>query len=279
MEPRRASGALPDIARLRSSLSESTRWRDVGVVDETGSTNADLIARVDRGEDIDGAVLIAGRQTAGRGRHARVWETPDGQLAISAALRVPAHATPVLGWLSLLTGLAVHDALVGVTGSHVHLKWPNDVLAPDGGKLSGILSEYRPATGGGGTAVIGTGINLDLPADAATGRGSSVRDLVGDSARGDVAVVDATDVAVAYLTALSRRLESWPDAIDDLLEDYRAASTTLGTRVRLILPGGTEVVGEASAVDAEGRIVVDAPDGPVVASAGDVTHLRPAVAD
>ncbi|MBM7366653.1 biotin--[acetyl-CoA-carboxylase] ligase [Gordonia hydrophobica] len=263
---------VPDQRRIVAGLT-GTRWTRIEVVAETGSTNADLLARIDAGEDVDGTALISARQTSGRGRHARVWETPPGQLAISAALRVPSDAVVHLGWLSLLTGLAVHDAVSELAGAALELKWPNDVLAPGRGKLSGILSEFRLTSGGepstAGIAVIGTGLNLDLPAGSAPDTAASISSLVAGE-------VDQTAVAAAYLRALSERLAAWPDRIGELAASYREVSATLGSRVRLILPGDTEVIGDAVDIDDEGRIIVDGPDGRITASAGDVTHLRPA---
>lgn len=264
---------VPDQQRI-AATTVGTRWHRIEVVAETGSTNADLLARVDAGEDIDATVLIAGRQTSGRGRHARVWSTPPGQLAVSAAVRVEPEAIVHLGWLSLLTGLAVHDAVSSVAGPALELKWPNDVLAPGGGKLSGILSEFRITSGSdggaaGGVAVIGTGINVDLPEGSAPETAASISALVDGP-------VDQTAVASAYLRALSDRLAAWPHRIADLAAGYREVSATLGSRVRLLLPGDKEVIGDAVDIDDEGRIVVDGPDGRITASAGDVTHLRPA---
>ena len=263
---------LPDADALARESAE-TRWREIEVVEATGSTNADLVARATAGEAVDGAVLIAGHQRTGRGRHTRVWQTPPGQLAVSAAVAVDAGHTAAVGWLSLLTGLAVRTAVGETTGVAVDLKWPNDVLAPEqtgggGRKVSGILCEFVPAPGGGGVAVIGTGLNLDLtaaqpPIETAT----CLRSLTG-------APVDPTALAGAYLRSLSALLRRWPDGLDGLAADYRAASATLGRRVRLVLPGDREVIGRAVDVDDEGRIVVEGPDGPVTAAAGDVTHLR-----
>lgn len=263
---------VPDQHTLATDLT-GTCWNRIEVVAETGSTNADLLARIDAGDAVDGTVLIAAEQTSGRGRHTRVWETPPGQLAISAVVRVRPDAVVHLGWLSLLTGLAVHDAVSAVAGAALELKWPNDVLAPGRGKLSGILSEFRSVADpdgrpSGGVAVIGTGLNLDLPAGTVPGTAASIGSLTGRP-------VDQTSVAAAYLRALSERLAAWPDRIAELAESYRAVSATLGSRVRLLLPGDTEVIGDAVDIDDEGRIVVDGPDGRITASAGDVTHLRP----
>lgn len=262
----------PEVLNRELRLS---RWREVSVVEATGSTNADLVARAagEPGSALDSVVLIAGHQRAGRGRHARTWQTPPGQLAVSAALAVESGQAPSIGWLSLLTGLAVRSAIAQVTGIDVDLKWPNDVLVPEGlpgagRKLSGILCEFAPARGGGGTAVIGTGLNLDLTAaQPPIETAACLRSMTG-------APVDATAVVVSYLRELSALLDRWPDGLGELSADYRRACATLGRQVRLILPGDTEVVGEAVDVDAQGRIVVAGPDGPVAASAGDVTHLR-----
>ncbi len=263
---------LPEEPALTRGIS-GTRWTAVTVVAETGSTNADLVARAAAGDLVDGAVLIAGHQRTGRGRHSRVWQTPPGQLAVSAAITVPPEQTSAIGWLSLLTGLAVRSAVRDLTGVAVDLKWPNDVLVPagrpgGGRKLSGILCEFTPVVGGGGVAVIGTGLNLDLSgAQPPIETAWSLTELTGGPA-------DPTAVALAYLRALSAVLDRWPDDLAGLVADYRAASATIGRRVRLVLPGHVEVVGQAVDVDGEGRIVVEGSDGPVAASAGDVTHLR-----
>lgn len=264
---------LPDRQSLTRALA-GTCWHDVAVVAETGSTNADLVARAGQ-PGLAGSVLIAGHQRSGRGRHARVWQTPPGQLAVSVAVAVPAADTPAIGWLSLLTGLAVRTAIGATTGVVVDLKWPNDVLAPAGvpgagKKLSGILSEFAAdADGAGGIAVIGTGLNLDLAgAQPPIETAASLRAVTGSA-------VDPTALTAAYLRALSDLLTRWPHDRAGLAADYRAASATLGAQVRLVLPGDTEVIGTAIDVDDSGRIVVDGPAGPVTASAGDVTHLRP----
>ncbi|GAA1481806.1 biotin--[acetyl-CoA-carboxylase] ligase [Gordonia sinesedis] len=270
------------MAALAPQLAD-TRWRHVEVVESTGSTNADLIARAAE-SDIEGTVRITTDQTAGRGRHQRVWAAPaGGQLAMSVAFAVRAGSsgtraaaepsapegrphTDELGWLSLLTGLSAAAAIEECTGVRPVLKWPNDVLVDDR-KVAGILAEYAGSVDGG-VAVVGIGINTDmtadeLPVDTAT----SLRLATG-------APVDTAALATAYLRALSEW--RWPLDGAAAVEAYRHRSDTLGRRVRLTLPGGTEVVGTAVDIDPDGRIVVESDGGErTVAAAGDVVHLRP----
>jgi BirA family biotin operon repressor/biotin-[acetyl-CoA-carboxylase] ligase len=132
-----------DDAALRAAALDSAGWRKLDVVAETGSTNADLIARVAAGEDVAWAVLIAENQTAGRGRNGRSWSAvPRAQITMSVGVPVDGLPAAGWGWVPLITGLAVVDAVAEVTGIKVGLKWPNDVLAVhDGRKLAGILAE------------------------------------------------------------------------------------------------------------------------------------------
>ncbi len=118
-------------------------------------------------------------------------------------------------------------------------------------------------------AVIGTGLNTTMAADELpVPTATSLRLATGKD-------VPTTELAAAYLRALSELLDLWPHDVEGLAERYREDSDTIGRRVRLVLPGDDEVIGTATGVDASGRIVVDADGRQVVAAAGDVTHLRP----
>ena len=87
-------------------------WRRLDVVEQTGSTNADLLARAASGTDVAGAVLIAEHQTAGRGRHGRGWSaSPRAQITMSVGVSVVDVPTAGWGWLPLATGVAVVDAV------------------------------------------------------------------------------------------------------------------------------------------------------------------------
>ena len=147
---------------LRDKLTGPGRpWRRLDVVEETGSTNADLLARAAAGEDIDGAVLLAEYQSAGRGRHGRSWSTPPrSQIALSVGVGVGAVPNEAWGWLPLLTGVAVVDAVAEVAGVTAGLKWPNDVLVGTG-KLAGILAEVAAPEP---VVVVGLGLNVTMTA-------------------------------------------------------------------------------------------------------------------
>lgn len=273
-----------DAAALRSELlGTGLGWRQLDVVEQTGSTNADLAARAAEGLDIDGSVLLAEHQTTGRGRHGREWSaTPRTQIIMSVGVRVADIPPAMWGWLPLATGVAVVDTvapLLAASGSKAGLKWPNDVLAgvnPAGGgalgKLAGILVEVaRPAV------VIGLGLNVTKVPGQVDGA-TSLLDL-------GVAAPDRDQLVSSLLRELARRIIAWRAARGadwQLAADYREHSLTIGSRVRAHLPGGKELVGIASGIDDQGRLCLETGRETgretagitEVVSAGDVVHLR-----
>jgi len=244
-------------------------WRRLDVVAETGSTNADLLARAAAGADVDGSVLLAEFQSAGRGRHGRHWFAPPrAQIALSAGVSGASVPRSGWGWLPLLTGVAVVDALAAVAGIAAGLKWPNDVLVGEG-KLAGILAEVAaPAP----VIVVGLGLNVTLTAAEAPDRVATSLLMLGASA------TDRNALTHRILRELAGRIHAWRaagGADAKLIADYQRHSLTLGTRVRALLPGDRDVVGVARAVDELGRLCVDTGGETVTVSAGDITHLRP----
>lgn len=258
-----------DLARLVAALG--ARWQQVEVVADTGSTNADLAARA--AALPDRTLLAAEHQNAGRGRFDRVWQSPPGAGLTFSVLVRPQVPVARWGWLPLLTGVAVAEALDAWAGVAAALKWPNDVLA-DGRKLAGILAQTADDS-----AVVGVGLNVsttadELPVDTATS-------LVLAGGDADV-VADRTGLLVAIAERLDARVAQWDDHLGDaeacgLAAAYRERCDTLGREVRVSVGGGTTLVGEARAVDADGHLVVVTADGAEhVVSAGDVEHVRPA---
>ncbi|PRC42226.1 biotin--[acetyl-CoA-carboxylase] ligase, partial [Mycobacterium sp. ITM-2017-0098] len=232
---------------LRAAIS-GTEWRRIDVVAETGSTNADLIARASAGEDIAGAVLLAEHQTAGRGRHGRQWSAPPrSQISVSVGVDTTGVPPAAWGWLPLLTGLSVAHTVRSSYGIDVGVKWPNDVLVGKG-KLAGILAEVSAPV-----IVVGLGLNVSLTADELPDPNAVSLSMLGHDA-------DRSTLTCSLLQELSSRLRGWRaagGADAALAADYRAVSTTIGTRVRAVLPNDSEIVGIATDIDDAGRLLIN----------------------
>lgn len=279
-----------DIERIRTALADD--FAVVDYVEQTGSTNTDLM----QAENVaDGTVLLTNEQVSGKGRLGRTWVSPAGSQLILSVLILP-ETLEHLGTLPLASGLAVTDTVGGSV-----LKWPNDVHI-DGNKLCGILAEagpvgavfksapktefnraevnkaeinkaeinkaeVAPKTEAGATpsarVVVGMGLNVtltreQLPIEKATSLALEGRDT------------DRTELAIALLKNLRRRITQWENQDPQLMADYRKVCSTIGQEVRLEAPTG-DVVGVVEGIADDGRINV----GGEYYSAGDVTHLRP----
>lgn len=254
-----------DVEALRTATA-GTEWRRVDVVEETGSTNADLIARAAAGDEIAGAVLLAEFQSAGRGRHGRSWSAPPrSQISMSVGVDTSGVPPAGWGWLPLLTGLAVASTVREQFGVDAGVKWPNDVLVGTG-KLAGILAEVSAPV-----IVVGLGLNVSLRDDELPDPKAVSLAMLGHDA-------DRTELAGSLLHALNDRLGRWRAGDPGLAADYRSISTTIGMRVRALLPGDSEIIGVATGIDDSGRLLIDDAGTTVTVSAGDITHLRPAEA-
>jgi BirA family biotin operon repressor/biotin-[acetyl-CoA-carboxylase] ligase len=270
-----------DRARLDRVPEGGPPWTAVEVVEEAGSTNADLVARARAGEP-EGLVLVAEHQTHGRGRLDRTWVTPPrSALTFSVLLRpgpVPRQRWP---WLPLLAGVAVVEAVNATGGPSCSLKWPNDVLHA-GAKLGGLLAEQVDSHAGP-AVVLGIGLNVstteaELPVPAATSLLLAGHEEEGP-AQLATAPPDRTALLRAVLGELGRRYVAWRaeggDPATGLAADYERVCDTLGREVRVLLPAGTEVRGVAQELDAAGGLVVVGPTGRQTVHAGDVVHVRP----
>ncbi|MFI0792823.1 biotin--[acetyl-CoA-carboxylase] ligase [Micromonospora rubida] len=275
-------------ARLRRALvAPHGPWRRLDLRAETGSTNADVAEAAQAGEP-EGLVVVAERQTAGRGRRGRAWQSPPrAGIATSVLLRPgeavaergwpPAPASGY-GWLPLLAGVALVETVTRLAELDAALKWPNDLLVGDA-KCAGILAEAVPGpTPARPTAVVlGIGLNVTLGADELpenpTGLPATSLRLAGAVA------TDRDPLLRALLRSLADWYDRWRstggDALASGLRDaYLAACGTVGRPVRVLLPGGDEITGTATGVDPDGQLIVDTPAGPRALAAGDVLHLR-----
>jgi BirA family transcriptional regulator, biotin operon repressor / biotin---[acetyl-CoA-carboxylase] ligase len=254
--------ALRDAVKARGGL-----WRDIRVVTETGSTNADLLADAAEGAQ-EGVVLVAEAQSAGRGRIGRSWVSPPrAGLTFSVLLRPAQMSSASWSWVALLAGVALACALQGDASVDARLKWPNDVLV-GGAKLGGILAERA-----GDAIVVGAGVNVSAGRDELPVSGATSLSLAG------AACLDRQLLLAGMLAELERWYLAWAGQAGDaaasgLRQAYRRLCDTLGRQVRVSTPGGRVVVGVADDVDDSGRLVVRSASGLVPVSAGDVVHVR-----
>lgn len=228
---------------------------------EIGSTNDELVARARAGAP-EGAVLGADHQSAGKGRRGRAWvDRPGAALAVSLLLRPPAGRPA--GTLPIVIGVGVAEGI----GPAARIAWPNDVLVA-GRKVAGILTEASSAGGGVEWAVAGIGVNVrgvpDVP-----------------DARWPPGALDAPGpaparqhLAEAILRAVAERYREWcEDGPGPALAAWGAIDALAGAGVRLETPEGL-VEGMADGIDAEGRLVVRGPAGPVAVSTAELTRLH-----
>ncbi len=239
----------------------------------TGSTNTDLVTAVtaDPAAWPEFSVIGADFQTEGRGRAGRTWQAPSGSsLFVSVLLRPPATSTAVFGWLPLLAGLAIRDAIASAgLGERAKVKWPNDVLVGDK-KIAGVLSEFVSPVG---AVVIGSGINLLQTRDQLAVEQSTSLQLEG------VEGFTAESILSAYLINLRGYYQALAAANFDataLRAKVIAGCATIERSVRAILPGDQEFTGVATDIDPTGRLVIrkDLDSSLVSISAGDIVHLR-----
>ncbi|MFV0317333.1 MAG: biotin--[acetyl-CoA-carboxylase] ligase [Microthrixaceae bacterium] len=287
MELRQTREALPLVRVLGSAESTNAVLRQM--VSARASESGGEDARLPHG-----TLVATGNQTAGRGRQGRGWETPaDTAVAASMLLRLSggADALPA-SWLPLLAGSAVVAALQPLFGGavgeskRVGVKWPNDVHVRDeydamagrpGAKLCGILCEALPS----GEVIVGFGVNLlqqdwQLPTERAgsvlacggeTGGAETLADPRGE-ALADRVLAGATAELLVLVALAAEQPEV---ARRRVLRD----SVTLGSEVRVHLPGDETVDGRAVGLAADGSLIVDRPtSGQLIVSAADVEHLR-----
>lgn len=252
---------------------------NIRTVEETGSTNADMLALAAAGAS-EGSWLRAERQTGGKGRQGRAWESPSGNLYASTLVRLR-PSDPAAATLALVAAVAVEEAvrlflsnrhagesrglvrqarapLQGdpgfrrgdglLPGDGLCLKWPNDLLI-DGAKLSGILLERA-----GDAVVIGIGVNLahhpDLPDRPAT------------SLAAHDAPVDPGTFVEVLAEAFARWLGLWRgEGLDPIRRRWLDRAHPTGTALTARLPDGSSVDGLFEGLDAEGALILKEASG------------------
>jgi BirA family biotin operon repressor/biotin-[acetyl-CoA-carboxylase] ligase len=233
-----------------------------------GSTN-DRARELLADPESDGVVVVADAQTAGRGRRDRTWHSPAGRsLSMSAVVR-PRLAARDAWQLALATAVAVSEACDPVAPTW--LKWPNDVVDADGGKVAGVLIETVIEGDRVSWAVIGVGVNIDwrradMP-DEIRATAVSLAELGGGP-------VDRVGLLDRLLTGLSSEVDAI-EAGRSPLARYRARCRTLGSSVAVAV-GDRVIAGRAVDLEEDGALVVETSAGRHRVASGEVLSVRSA---
>ncbi|MCE1239952.1 MAG: biotin--[acetyl-CoA-carboxylase] ligase [Azonexaceae bacterium] len=255
---------LLDPVRLKAALGALAVRFDVDALDRCASTN-DEIARRAAANAPSGTVVVADRQSAGRGRRGRHWlSAPESSLTFSMLWRFGGSPSALSG-LSLAVGVALARALDRLGARGVHLKWPNDVLWQNDGqaaKLAGILIELssdRRAT----QVIIGIGLNLAPPV------GDLGQPVAGLEQTG--AVVERHQVLAAILAALHEVLAIFAvDGFATLKNEWQTLNAWQDRPV-VVLGDTTEISGICRGADDDGALLVDTDAGLRRVLAGDLS--------
>lgn len=257
-------------ASLRTMLPAMTQTRlaALDIVDRIDSTNSELLRRQTATSGID--ALFAEQQTGGRGRHGRLWASPPGSnLYLSLARRFDGGLAR-LGGLSLVVGIATADALHALGAHAVRVKWPNDLVIDDGDslrKIGGVLIEGGMQDGRS-RAVIGLGLNVRMPEDAADAIDQPWTDLY--AVLGDT-LPSRTAIAAAVLAALADAIDRFDtEGIAPFLARFDALDALRDADVVTTI-GGVAHVGVAAGLAEDGALRLRTAAGELLLRAGEVS--------
>jgi BirA family biotin operon repressor/biotin-[acetyl-CoA-carboxylase] ligase len=257
------------LGRLGSSV---LFFPTIGSTNDIAAAWAQSWSGTDDRDRLEGLVVMADAQTAGRGRHGRVWVSPAGSGLYVSVLLTPARARvePMRATmlLTLAAGVGIAEGIEAATGLRTGLKWPNDLLVGRR-KLAGILAE---ATSSLEAVVVGFGINVNPAAfpNELAGQVTSIESELGRA-------VDRCAVLAGTLASLAARYDDLLDGrFDAILDAWRSrAPASAGAKVTWKTPHGQRA-GVTAGIDDHGALLVRVGDSVERIVAGEVTlHLEP----
>jgi BirA family biotin operon repressor/biotin-[acetyl-CoA-carboxylase] ligase len=246
------------------AIGEQRAWFKLEVLNEVTSTNTYLM----QSKVAAHATCVAAHvQTSGKGRRGRTWVSQIGaSLTFSLLWRFQCGAAALSG-LSLAVGVALMRALTSVGVNHAQLKWPNDVLV-DGKKLAGILIELQGDLEGPSAAVIGVGVNLNLPKNVLNSIDQPAIDLASVSAT----PVDQNMLLGAVLKHMADVLSIFEEhGFIGLRDEWLSYHAYEKKPVRMLLPNGTDVQGVVKGVADDGILLVETALGLQRFSSGEIS--------
>jgi BirA family biotin operon repressor/biotin-[acetyl-CoA-carboxylase] ligase len=260
---------LLDPVLLKARLGLLAGRFDVDALDECDSTSSELARRAEQGAPA-GTVIVADRQTAGRGRRGRTWlSAPEASLTFSLLWRFTGPVWQLAG-LSLAVGVALARALDNLGARGVRLKWPNDVLLERNGdfaKLAGILVELasdRRST----QAIIGIGLNLRPPAEDLPQPAAGLTEAMTQQA-------DRHVVLAGILAALGDVLAAFAvDGFAGLKVEWERRNAWQGLAVQILADDAEPLAGICLGADDDGALLLETPTGIQRILSGDLSLRR-----
>ena len=237
------------------------------IVMDTVSSTMDEAFRKGMENCLEGTVICAEAQSKGRGRLGRAWTSPKGKgLYFSFVLR-PSLPLNQLAQLTLMSAVALAEAIESVSELKPLIKWPNDILL-DNQKLAGILTELRAESDQVQFVVVGIGLNVNASLHQLTPQATSLKSAEGHS-------FNRTQVLQAILQSLEKwYLKLLDHQFKEVMEEWKKRSATLKKRVRITDSTGV-IEGEAVDLDEDGALLIRRDNGLIVRkTAGDVFLLR-----
>ncbi len=262
--------SYPDIlsgVELMSRMNTEWAGRKVYFRKETGSTNDDAQYLAEEGMD-HGSLVVAEKQTGGKGRRGRVWESPSGQNIYMSLLLRPDFSPDKASMLTLVMALAVADTISQLHSElKVGIKWPNDILVGER-KVCGILTEMNAEPDYIHDVVIGVGINvnqMEFPAEIAE-TATSIRLAKGDHVDRAALILGIMEMFEYYYGIFAEHQD-----LSAMVHVYDGYLVNRGRQVRVLDPKG-EYEGEAEGINDSGALIVNLPDGSAKAvSSGEVS--------
>lgn len=259
-----------DLNRISKALGTKWLGRSLVYKESVGSTN-DLLLQMAAKGAAAGTVIVADFQTKGRGRHGRSWQAPPGTSLLFSVLFRPDWPAERSPWLTMIAGLAAAEAVAAETGLLARLKWPNDIVVKSGGrwrKLGGMLLDGNFADARLRTAVLGTGLNVNIAPDELPESATPATSLSAETGW----LVSREKLLARILNGLEKRYLGMEMGHSPWLA-WNESLVTLGREVRISGAKHPEAVeGVAEATDEWGRLLVRDPAGRLhKVSAGEVT--------
>lgn len=267
---------VPDILSQSEIASQlHTKWlgHDCRYLDKVDSTNAAAKRIAEASSDLDwhGSAVVADKQTAGRGRRGRTWNSPQGSGLFFSILLKPDINPDNASMLTLIMGMAAVKGIEEVTGLKPQIKWPNDVVL-NGRKIVGILTEMSAQVDYVNNIVVGTGINVcqtKFPEEIAQTATSLKLELQGN---GKDMQISRAQLLGAVLAHFERYYETYliTQDMSALMEEYDSMLANRGKDVRVLDPLG-EYEGTALGVNDRGELLVDTGSEISKVSSGEVS--------